>query len=132
MLIDEKDARSKFCPFGRGAFPTAPGSGKFAAGVNMSPSSPLTMCEGSRCMLWETQQINFEAKQAPCPDCDGKGTAGCAKCEGTGTYTIKIPHPIGFCGAGFQGPIGAALRDIHMAMVEVTKRLASTAKERMS
>ena len=108
MLIDEAQAKLRFCPFGRGAFPLQ--GGKFAAGINMAPNGPLTMCEGSACMLWETHQVLQEAKELPCPDCEGKG--GCAKCAGSGKYTVQIPHVIGFCGAGFNGPNNAALNKL--------------------
>lgn len=124
MLIDEAAAKLKFCPFGRGAMPLGKGSEKFASGINMSPNGPLTTCEGTSCMLWETSQIMHESKELPCPDCDGKSIDGCAKCGGTGKYTMQVPHHIGFCGAGFQGPIAAGLGDLNktLAAILVTVR----------
>lgn len=125
MLTDENAAKLKFCPFGRGAMPLGPDSNKFASGINMSPSGALTHCEGSGCMLWETHQVLHEPKELPCPDCDGKSPDGCAKCAGKGTYTVQIPHTIGFCGAGFNGPNNAALNKLAVAVESLASIAAS-------
>ena len=109
MLIDEAAAKLKFCPFGRGAAPLEVGGQKFASGINMSPSGPLTHCEGTQCMLWETHNTLHEKKQLDCPDCKGDG---CAKCGNSGKYEVSVPHVIGFCGAGFNGPNNAALNKL--------------------
>lgn len=123
MLIDEAAAKLKFCPFGRGVVPLKAGSEKFASGINTSPNGPLTVCEGSGCMLWETQQIINEARQTTCPTCEGK-SPDCKACSGKGEVTIQVPHHIGFCGAGFQGPLAAGVTELNktLAAILVTVR----------
>lgn len=128
MLIDERAAKLKFCPFGRGAMPLGKDSTKFASGINMSPNGPLTTCEGSGCMLWETHNVLQEKKQLDCPDCSGKGGAGCAKCAGSGKYDVTIPHSVGFCGAGFNGPNNAALVELGKGLTKLTGVVAQALK----
>lgn len=130
MLIDEQAAKLKFCPFGRGAFPmTNPVTGKpitgaAVAGINMAPNGPLTMCEGSVCMLWQTTEIRKVPQELPCPDCGGaKDKVGdCIKCGTKGVYTIEVPHHMGGCtmaaGVGFEAKV--LLHDLIVALREHT------------
>jgi|SRR5579859_2089384 len=124
MLIDEAAAKMKFCPLQRTAVPLIKDGSKFASGVNVSGNGPLTLCEGSQCMLWETHTVLQESKELPCHDCEGKSETGCAKCGGKGKYTIQIPHQIGFCGTGFNGPLTAGLTELNktLAAILVTVR----------
>lgn len=128
MLIDEAAAKLKFCPLGRGVAPLGRDSTKFASGINMGPAGYITTCEGTACMLWETHQVLQEPKELPCPDCEGKSVDGCAKCAGTGKYTIQIPHHIGFCGAGFNGPNNAALIELGKGVQRLTGIVAQALK----
>lgn len=117
MLIDEAAAKLKFCPLGRGVVPLNK-DGKFAAGVNMSPHGHLTQCEGSACMLWETQHV-INAPE-PCPECGNRDDerAACKTCDGKGTF-LK-PHVIGFCGAGRDGTVTVTLMELRQALMQQT------------
>src|SRR5579885_113489 len=125
MLIDEASAKLRFCPLQRAAVRVG-NSDKFVTGVNVDKSGTLTHCEGSACMLWETQQQVAVPTKTTCPDCEGKRdkVADCKKCTGSGEITVQVPHNIGFCGAGFQGPLAASVAELNktLAAILVTVR----------
>lgn len=102
MVIDEREAATKFCPFGMGAVPVPgadPNKPQFVGGVNFIPAQPLTHCWGSRCMLWETTS---SVESDECHICRGKPEPSkfCDVCKGTGKTAKPYKICEGYCGAG--------------------------------
>lgn len=126
MLIDEESAKFKFCPLQRVALPTGQ-AGRFVAGINSNRDGGLTTCEGSRCMLWQPQQTVTVPKETDCVHVDGVDP-NCERCHGTGKFTEQVQHNIGFCGAGFQGPLASGLVELNKTLAELVALAAEKSK----
>lgn len=134
MLVKESDATQRFCPLSRGAQQTAPGSGKFVAGINVGPQAFLTRCVGTHCMLFHvTGHVATEDPKKKCSVCEGDETKvkvkECKVCNGKGT--LHAIEAVGFCGAGADPTISVSLQAVHadlVTLIESAKKLRQAIK----
>ena len=132
MLVKESDATQRFCPLSRGAQQTAPGSGKFVAGINVGPQSFLTRCVGTNCMLFHVAgSTATEDSKKKCSVCGGDETKvkECKVCNGKGT--LHMIEAVGFCGAGADPTISVGLQAVHadlVTLIESAKKLRQAIK----
>lgn len=132
MLVKESDATQRFCPLSRGAQQTAPGSGKFVAGINVGPQSFLTRCVGTNCMLFHVAgSTATEDSKKKCSACEGDETKvkECKVCNGKGT--LHMIEAVGFCGAGADPTISVSLQAVHadlVTLIDSAKKLRQAIK----
>ena len=132
MLVKESDAMQRFCPLSRGAQQTAPGSGKFVAGINVGPQSFLTRCVGTNCMLFHVAgSTATEDPKKKCSVCEGEETKvkECKVCNGKGT--LHMIEAVGFCGAGADPTISVSLQAVHsdlVILIDSAKKLRQAIK----
>jgi hypothetical protein len=94
MLISQKDAEDKWCPFGRAqTIAEIPGVGVAMAGVNLGKlKGEGTRCMGDACMQWRWAGWRIKTFDTVAPDPDDEN---------------KIGPRLGYCGLAGK-PFGAA------------------------